>query len=600
MKKYYIGLSITYHDPALAIVDAQGNVLFAEATERYMQNKRALNCEADPLLRVKDLLSQYCPEPDEFVIAINWRRKRPLYENIIAALGGLTAPGLLKTGIKRLRSPLSNYQLHHMIACQRNKIASAGLNLTRIIAEHYPDCTLTFADFPHHLTHAATACYSSPFSEAACAVIDSFGENGSMAFYHFKNQRLDCLYENRGTGSLGFYYMKVTELCGFDWLKGEEWKVMGLAPYGQLNQDLYQTLKNTISVQGFHCRHNSDSLFSSIAALEKFKRRKQDPIEQAADLAYTGQYFFAELMSQLLQTLQQETGGKNLALGGGCALNSAFNGQIKQRSGFEQVFIPSAPADDGTALGAAWLALDSRDGIGRVESGTETEQNDQSGAAGFNSKKAPLSPYLGSEISDEAIKRLIQYHNVLDIRHLPDSICQKTAELLAQGKLVGWIQGRAEFGPRALGNRSILADPRQAETQDKINQQIKFREQFRPFAPSVLHEYASDFFEQYHESPYMDKTLRIRDTMQARIAAVCHVDGTGRLQTVKQEWNPRFYTLIDCFYRQTQIPMLLNTSFNVMGKPLVHSLEDALAVFLTTGLDVLVVNDYLICKPRHE
>ncbi|MCK5121116.1 MAG: nodulation protein nolNO, partial [Methylococcales bacterium] len=180
MAKYYIGLSITYHDPALAIVDDQGNVLFAEATERYMQNKRALNCEADPLLWVKDLLQQYCPSADEFVIAINWRKKRPLYENIVAALGCLSAPGLMKTGIKRLRSPLSNYQLHHMIASQRNNINSAGLNLVRIIAEHYPDCSIAHVDYHHHLTHAATACYSSPFTESACAVIDSFGENGSM------------------------------------------------------------------------------------------------------------------------------------------------------------------------------------------------------------------------------------------------------------------------------------------------------------------------------------------------------------------------------------------------------------------------------------
>ncbi|NOQ36948.1 MAG: nodulation protein nolNO, partial [Methylococcaceae bacterium] len=235
MKKYYIGLSITYHDPALAIVDDEGKVLFAEATERYLQNKRALNCEADPLLRVKDLLEQYCPDADEFVIATNWRKKRPLYENIVAALGCLKADGLLKTGIKKLRSPLNNYQLHHMIASQRNNIVSGGLNLARIIAEHYPHCTVSFVDFHHHLTHAATACYSSPFEESACAVIDSFGENGSMGFYHFKNQQLECLYETKGTGSIGFYYMKVTELCGFDWLKGEEWKVMGLAPYGKLN-----------------------------------------------------------------------------------------------------------------------------------------------------------------------------------------------------------------------------------------------------------------------------------------------------------------------------------------------------------------------------
>ena len=584
LTKYYIGLSITYHDPALAIVDAQGEVLFAEAAERYMQNKRALNCEADPLLRVKDLLEQYCPSPDHFVIAINWHKKRPLYENVVAALGCLTASGLLKQGIKKLNSPLSNYQLHHMIASQRNKIVSAGINLVRIIAEHYPNCSLSFADYDHHLTHAASAFFSSPFEESACAVIDSFGENGSMAFYHFKNQQLKCLYESRGTGSLGFYYMKVTELCGFDWLKGEEWKVMGLAPYGKLNQQLYETLKNTISVQGFVCQHHSKHLFSSIKALEKCKRYQQDPIELAADLAYTGQYFFVELMTKLLQHLQQESGNKNLALAGGCALNSAFNGQIKSRTGFEQVFVPSAPADDGTALGAAWLAL----------------REDQSASANLNAPRKLLSPYLGSTVSNAAVRRLIKYNRALDIQHLPDEICQITAELLAKGQLIGWIQGRAEYGPRALGNRSILADPRQASTKDDINQKIKFRESFRPFAPSVLHEHADKYFEDYQESPYMDKTLRIREEMQEQVAAVCHVDETGRLQTVKSEWNPRFYSLINCFYKQTQMPMLLNTSFNVMGKPLVHSLEDAISVFLTTGLDALVVNDYLICKPRND
>lgn len=583
MKKYYIGLSITYHDPALAIVDGQGNVLFAEATERYMQDKRALNCQADSLNRVKELLDQYCSNADEFVIAINWRKKRPLYENIIAALGGLTASGLLKTGIKKLRSPLRNYQLHHMIASQRNNITSAGINLVRIIAEYYPNCSVSFIDYHHHLTHAATACYSSPFIESACAVIDSFGENGSIAFYHFKNQHLTQLYETKGTGSIGFYYMKITELCGFNWLKGEEWKVMGLAPYGKLDQELYQLLKNTISVHDFECQHNSNHLFTHLATLEKFKRNNDTPIEQAADLAFTGQYFFAELMTHLLQHLQQVTGCNNLTLGGGCALNSSLNGQIKNQTDFEQIFIPSAPADDGTALGAAWLAL----------------HHDQPNLP-ISKENKLLSPYLGSTISDDAIKRLIHYNCALNIQHLPDTICEITAKLLAKGQLIGWIQGRAEFGPRALGNRSILADPRHADTKDRINQQIKFRESFRPFAPSVLHEHADEFFEQYHESPYMDKTLSIRDSKKDQIAATCHIDGTGRLQTVKEEWNPRFHSLISLFYQQTQIPVLLNTSFNVMGKPLVHSLEDALSVFLTTGLDALVINDYLICKPRNE
>jgi len=577
---YYIGLSVTYHDPAIAIVNEAGEVLFAEATERYMQNKRALNCMADPLLFIKELLEHYCCSADKFVIAINWRKKRPLYENVVAVLGCLKACGLNKTGIKRLRSPLKNYQLHHMIACQRNNIQSAGLNLTRVITEQFPQSDITYTDYDHHLTHASMACYSSPFDECACAVIDSFGEKGSMAFYYFKNQRLDCLYESKGTASIGFYYMKITELCGFDWLKGEEWKVMGLAPYGKLNSELYQLLKSTLTVQGFKCSHSCKNLFTHLETLETFKRSAQNSIESAADLAFTGQYFFAELMSQLLQHLQQVTGSKDLSLGGGCALNSAFNGQIKQRTNFEQVFIPSAPADDGTALGAAWLAFNENQIIKSINK--------------------PLSPYLGSTISNESIERLIQYNGSLDIQFLPDSICEKTADLLNKGALVAWVQGRAEYGPRALGNRSILADPRQALTKDDINLKVKFREGFRPFAPSVLHEHAKDYFDNYHESPYMDKTLKICGDQQSKVAAVCHVDGTGRLQTVKQEWNPRFYQLIDLFYQKSQIPMLLNTSFNVMGKPLVHSLDDAISVFLTTGLDALIVNDYLIQKPKYE
>jgi carbamoyltransferase len=583
MRKYYIGLSVTYHDSALAVIDDQGEVLFAEATERCLQNKRALNCPPDQLFHVPELLAQFCPDADEFVISINWLKKRPFYESVMSGLSILSAPGLLKTGIKKLRSPLPNFQLHHMMACQRNSIAGAGLNLVRTIREKYPECRITFADYDHHLTHAATACYSSPFEEAACAVIDSWGERGAMAFYRYKNRRLERLYEAKGhgTASLGVYYMKITELCGFDWLKGEEWKVMGLAPYGKLNQELYDLLCSTVSVLGFDCRHSSSQLFDKLARLDRYQRGRQDPIEQAADIAYTGQYFFAETVSRLLSHLYEVTRCDNLALAGGCALNSSHNGNITRLTPFRRLHVPSAPADDGCALGAAWLSY-------------HAERSE-----GCPPPKL-LTPYTGAAIEDEAVARLVRYNRSLHIEHLPGRVCEQTAALLAQGKLVGWIQGRAEFGPRALGNRSILADPRSAATQDLINEKIKFRETFRPFAPSILHEFGARYFENYQESPYMDKTLKIRPEMQARIAAVCHVDGTGRLQTVKEEWNPRFYRLLNHFHRLTDVPVLLNTSFNVMGKPLVHALEDAIAVFLTTGLDVLVINDYLISKVRDD
>ena len=583
MSTYFIGLSVTYHDSALAIVAEDGEVLFAEATERFLQNKRALNSEPDQLFRIPALLTEYCPDPKKIVIAINWRKKRPLYENIVKQLGVLSAPGLLKTGIKSLLSPLPNYQLHHMMACQRSSIERAGLNLVRIVREHYPYCEIGFKDYDHHLTHAAAACYGSPFEEAACAVIDSYGEHGALAFYRYKNRKLERLHEAKGLGkaSIGLYYMKITELCGFDWLKGEEWKVMGLAAHGKLDPKLYDLLSSLIVVDDFDSKHPGSGFFERLSQLDEYKRTADSSPEAWADVAYTGQAFFADLVRRLLQRLKEVTQCENLALAGGCALNSSFNGQIAQRTGFKNVYIPPAPADDGCALGAAWLACHDEN-PGQVKPPRQ------------------LNPYTGSLIQSNSLERLIKFNRSLVIQYLPDSIVEETARLLAEGKLIGWMQGRAEYGPRALGNRSILADPRSAAMQDKINETVKFREMFRPFAPSVLPEFAEAYFENYQESPYMDKTLTIRKSMQAKIAAVCHVDGTGRLQTVDKEWNPRFYELIGRFYRLTQVPILLNTSFNVMGKPLVHSMDDALTVFMTTGLDVLVVNDYLIAKPPYR
>jgi carbamoyltransferase len=583
MATYYLGLSVTYHDSALAIVSDEGEVLFAEATERFLQNKRALNCEPDQLLQIPELLQQYCPNPDQIVIATNWLKKRPFYENVVNRMGILSASGLLKSGIKKLHSPLPNYQIHHMMACQRSSIETAGLNLARIFKEHYPNCKVFFKDYDHHLNHASIACYGSPFEDSACAVIDSYGEKGAMAFYRYRHRKLELLHEAKGLrkASLGLYYMKITELCGFDWLKGEEWKVMGLASYGKLNPQLYDVLSSIIAVNGFECTHPAQHFFKHLEKLNKFKRNPESHLEEAADVAYTGQLFFSELAAKLLNHLHNVTQCENLTLAGGCALNSSFNGQITERTPFKQVFVPSAPADDGCALGAAWLAY----------------HEDRSAQLSVPKLQ---SPYLGSSFKHDTLKRFIRFNRSLDVRHLPDSLCQETARLLSAGRLIGWVQGRAEFGPRALGNRSILADPRSAGTQDLINDKVKFREMFRPFAPSILAEYAEAYFDNNQESPYMDKTLSIRENMRNNIAAVCHVDGTGRLQTVKKSANPRFYELIHEFYQLTGIPVLLNTSFNVMGKPLVHCLEDALAVFMTTGLDALVVNDYLITNPRDE
>lgn len=575
---YYIGLGVSYHDPALAIVDEAGSVVFAEATERYLQHKRAIDCEPDTLTRLPDLLHRYCPDARRFVIARSWRTQRPWYERAVAALGVLTPAGLTRRGIKRLKSPLPNYQLHHMMACNRACIARGGLNLARVLEERWPACARVFRDFDHHDAHAASACYASPYDEAVCAVVDSYGERGSMAFYRYRDGHVTRLHEARGLGSLGLYYMKLTELCGFDWLQGEEWKVMGLAPYGRLDEELLGLLRATLRVRGLDLVHPRASLFVALERLAGRHRPALGPSLSAADLAYTGQFFFNEVMTELLNQLHEIGGCDQLALAGGCALNSSFNGRIVGGTPFRELYVPPAPADDGAALGAAWLAW-------RAEHPEVVRRT------------SPLTPYLGSEIYDDALARLARHAGGLEIRHLPDTLCEETARLLAGGKLVAWVQGRAEFGPRALGNRSILADPRDPAMKDKINARVKFREEYRPFAPSILHEHGADYFEDYQVSPYMERALRFRENAVARVPAVVHVDRTGRLQTVQREWNPRFHRLMAAFHGLTGVPVLLNTSFNVMGKPIVHSVEDAIAVFMTSGLDALAIGDYLFIKP---
>lgn len=199
-------------------------------------------------------------------------------------------------------------------------------------------------------------------------------------------------------------------------------------------------------------------------------------------------------------------------------------------------------------------------------------------------------------MSARTLENLIQFGRLKNVRHLPETIAQETARLLTEGKLVGWVQGRAEFGPRALGNRSILADPRPPEMKERINSVVKFREEFRPFAPSILDEFGDEYFENYQVSPYMERTLTFKASAQQKVPAIVHVNATGRLQSVRREWNARYYDLIHAFYEITGVPMLLNTSFNIMGKPIIHSVEDAVALFYTTGLDVLVIEDYLIEK----
>jgi carbamoyltransferase len=578
VKTYYIGLNASYHDPALAIVGQRGEVVYAEATERILQYKRALNCEADNLSALPDLLARYCPDAARIVVASDWNRNRPWYERLANGLGLLQPQGLRRTGIKRLRSPLANHRIHHMMACNRHTVQRAGLNLACILAETAPDCTVEFRSFPHHLAHAAVACRGSGLAEAACAVVDSYGENGSAAFYRYRNGALEPLHEARGLGSLGLLYMKLTELCGFDWMQGEEWKVMGLAAYGRVDEHILQLLRRVLRTEGLSLSHPRESATAALAELERLRRPPPRPPEDAADLACTGQHFFCEIMGRLLTELCARSGAENLCLAGGCALNSSCIGTVRKTTGFGHFYVPPAPADDGAALGAAWLAFAEDEGE-LPPAATE------------------LPAYLGSSLDADAIRRLERYGLGLVVQKPGQDLFNETARLLAEGKLVGWIQGRAEFGPRALGIRSILADPRDPAMAGRLNARVKLREQFRPFAPAILHEFGGEYFHDYRDTPYMECALRYRAEVVGRVPAVVHRDGTGRLQSVTSDRNPRFHALLQAFHRLTGVPVLLNTSFNIMGKPMVHSVEDAIGLFMTSGLDVLVLGETLFAKP---
>ncbi|MBG0748913.1 MAG: nodulation protein nolNO [Planktothrix agardhii KL2] len=580
MEKFYIGLGSTFHDSAIAVVNRQGEVIFAEATERYLQSKKAINSVPDQKEIVSMIIKNYCSYNAHFVVAKTWSKSFHFFLKCQYMLRLLNTNKMPDNSLDMIVNFLydSVFSKNYLGFLEFIFLERVGNEFLQFIGEVSQSSQVTFINSSHHLTHAAMSCYTSPFQEGVCMVVDGYGEGGSIAYYHYKDGKIKPIKKVRGVASLGLLYAACTIFCGFDPMKGEEWKVMGLAPYGKLDEDLYKTFKEVILVKGLEIKYSSkENIKNLITKLASVASSQEAFPLKAANLAYTTQFIYSEVMTELLNNFYKLELSDNLILGGGCALNSAYNGQISEKTKFKRLYVPSAPADDGNALGAALLSY--------------YKDNP-------NQARTPKiqSPYLGSSISELSLGRLKKFGQFDKLRHLPQTIHQEAAALLAQGKLLGWVQGRAEFGPRALGNRSILADPRPAEMKDKINTLVKFREEFRPFAPAILHEFGEEYFENYQESPYMERTLKFRKEIIDKVPAVVHVDGTGRLQSVKKEWNELFYQLIQAFYNLTGVPILLNTSLNVMGKPIIHSVEDAIIVFLTTGLDALVIEDYIIEK----
>lgn len=440
----------------------------------------------------------------------------------------------------------------------------------------------------HHLAHAANAFYLSPFKEAAILTADGRGEDETASFCVGKNNKITEIKTVIHPQSLGNFYSSVTQFLGFE-PHSDEWKVMALASYGIRNNAYYKKLKRILTLLpdgtfeldlSYFDYYLHDKLhYYSPKFSELFggAREVDDPIQQRhKEIAAALQQITEEALSHMLHWLHKKTKQKNLVVSGGVFMNSVFNGKITEISPFKNVFISSCPDDSGISIGAAAYVHHDILKLPRMK---PQEHN-----------------YYGPEFSNAEIMDAIKKYK-LTAMHKAD-IEKYAASLLFDGKIIGWFQGKMEFGQRALGNRSILADPRRSEMKDLVNRSVKYREGFRPFAPSILEERVAEYFEcaKAARVPFMERVFQIREEKRTLIPAVTHVDGSGRLQTVSRSSNPRYYDLIKEFERLSGIPVVLNTSFNLKGEPIVMTPTDAIRTFMSSGLDALVMGSYVLTK----
>jgi carbamoyltransferase len=452
----------------------------------------------------------------------------------------------------------------------------------------------------HHLAHLASAFYPSPYRDAVVVSVDGFGDFASAAWGSGNGTALSLDGRVAFPHSLGIFYQAMTQYLGFP-NYGDEYKVMGLAAYGDAScRDEVSRLMSlrddggfALDLKYFH-HYDQDiayewqggephcgALFSPalIEALGPQRQPDAPIIDRHRNLAFATQAVYEQAFFHLLNSLQHRYGHTALALAGGCAYNSVANGKIRDRTAFKHCYLQSAAGDAGGAIGAAYAVWHR-----------------------FGARTAPIThAYWGPSASDTEIAALladraiaIKAEDCTVVRFDDESdLIAMTARAVADGLVVGWFQGRMEWGPRALGNRSILGDPRRADMKNILNLKIKRRESFRPFAPSILREKVAEWFERDDDVPFMLQVFPIRPERRDQIPAVTHVDGTGRLQTVDRATNPRYYALIESFFRLTGIPMVLNTSFNE-NEPVVCRPEEALNCFLRTKMDVLVLENHVL------
>ncbi len=572
-----------YHADSSACILKDGRLVFAIEEERLNRVKHWAGFPAESIQACLDSTDLQLQDID--FIAFNSNPYANLGKKIFYVLKNQRSLEFVKSRLKNTRTRLG---------------AEADFDT------HFPGIEVKskFRKIEHHHAHLASAYYASDFDQACVLSIDGFGDFSSAAWGYAQSNQITTDDYVHYPHSLGIFYQALTQYIGFKHY-GDEYKVMGMAAYGnpvyveQLQQlciydrkgkyelDLDYFLHHTNeSTYGFESGQPVCSDFFSDRLVEFLGpvRNPEDPIEQHhKDLACSAQVIYERAFFNLCNRLYDKHQSENLALAGGCAMNSLANGGIAEQTPFQNVYIQAAAGDAGGALGAAFAVA--------IEQGID--------------KKSLRMPhaYWGPNFSEQEYQFVIkEYVNDFEQQNCSitqiqdvDELCTQVARAIEQGKVIGWFHGAVEWGPRALGNRSILADPRRSDMQDILNLKIKRRESFRPFAPSILADHVVDWFEQDSEVPFMGQVFMIKEDKRELIPAVTHVDGSGRLQTVSEQTNSLYYKLINKFFELTGVPIVLNTSFNE-NEPIVCQPQEAVECFLRTKMDYLVLGNNVIIR----
>jgi carbamoyltransferase len=590
--KAILGLSAYYHDSAAALV-VDGRIVAAAQEERF---SRVKHDHRFPRHAVDYCLAEAGLGPGDLDHVVFYEKPFLKFERILE-----THLAVAPAGFRAFGMAMPQW-IHEKLQLSRQISRGLGGKYSR-----------RFVFTEHHESHAASAFFPSPFEEAAILTIDGVGEWASASLGHGRGNAISLTHEMDFPHSLGLLYSAFTYFCGFRVNSGE-YKLMGLAPFGE------PTFADRITEKLMDLREDGSfrldmSYFNYCAGLTMTSRRfdrlfggpprrPESPItRRECDLAASIQSVAEKVMLRMAVHAHRLTGSRHLCLAGGVALNCVGNGRLLRESPFERIWIQPAAGDAGGALGAALFVWYQLLGNARIP------------AAGDSQRGSLLGPAFAA---DETEKLLLGKNAVYRQFADGEGLCEAAARLIAEGKVVGWMQGRMEFGPRALGNRSILGDARNPKMQSQMNLKIKFRESFRPFAPIVLRDRASEYFElgEAEESPYMLIVAPVRadkrtgpvggtahdggldriNGVRSVLPAITHVDGSARVQTVDRDRNPRLSELLEAFAGLTGCPVMINTSFNVRGEPVVCTPEEAYHCFMATDLDALVIGDFLLLK----